>query len=363
MSIDMIDNAGGSRMKHRMRTGLAVGLLAAAALAGCGSDSKTDAQAGSVQKVTVRLGYFPNITHAPGLAGVEKGIFAEKLGSNVTLDPKAFNAGPAAVEAVFSGALDATYIGPNPAINAFAKSNGEAIRIISGATSGGAYLVVNPSIAEPAQLKGKKIATPQLGNTQDVALRSWLKANKLSSDVQGGGDVSIVPQENAQNLEQFKLGSLAGAWVPEPWATRMIQEGKGKVLVDERTLWPEGKYVTTHLMVRTAFLEEHPDAVKRLIEGQVAATDFVNANPAEAKTLVNQGIQKLTGKPIPQGVIDAAWPNMTFTNDPVASSLRKGAEDAKAVGLLDSSVKLDGIYDLNLLNEVLRAAGKPEVRS
>jgi len=355
------------KMQHRMRTGLVVGLLAGLALAGCGSDSKQDAKAGSVEngaeKVTLRLGYFPNITHAPGLVGVEKGIFAEKLGSNVTLAPQAFNAGPAAVEAIFSGAIDASYMGPNPAINAFAKSHGEAIRIISGATSGGAYLVVNPSITSPAGLKGKQIASPQLGNTQDVALRSWLKANKLASDPQGGGDVKIVPQDNAQALEAFKAGTIAGAWVPEPWATRMIQEGKGKVLVDEKTLWPGGQYVTTHLVVRTAFLKDHPDVVKRLLEANVAAVDFVNANPAEAKTLVNQAIQKLTGKTVATGVLDAAWPNMTFTNDPIASSLRKGAEDAKAVGLLDAGTKLDGIYDLKLLNEVLKAAGKPGVKS
>src|SRR5687767_4591749 len=262
------------RMQHRMRTGLVIGLLAAVALAGCGSDSDKDAKAGSVkngaEKVTLRLGYFPNITHTPALVGVEKGIFAEKLGSNVTLQTSAFNAGPAAVEAIFNGAIDATYIGPNPAINAFAKSNGEAIRIISGATSGGAYLVVNPSITSPAGLKGKKIATPQLGNTQDVALRSWLKANKLAADAQGGGDVSIVPQENGQALDAFKTGTIAGAWVPEPWATRMVQEGKGKVLVDEKTLWPGGDYVTTHLIVRTPFLKDHPDVVKHLLEGHVA---------------------------------------------------------------------------------------------
>jgi len=222
---------------------------------------------------------------------------------------------------------------------------------------------VNPSITSPAGLKGKKIATPQLGNTQDVALRSWLKANNLKSDTQGGGDVSIAPQENSQALEAFKTGAIAGAWVPEPWATRMIQEGKGKVLVDERTLWPAGQFVTTQLIVRTPFLKDHPDVVQHLLEGQVAATDFINANPAEAKSLVNQGIQKLTGKAIPPGVIDAAWPNMTFTNDPIAASLRKGAADAISVGLLDGKTKLDGIYDLTLLNKVLKAAGKPEVKS
>jgi NitT/TauT family transport system substrate-binding protein len=352
--------------KHRMMKGLVVGLLAAITLAGCGADAKKDAKAGGsvgTEKVALRLGYFPNITHASALVGVEKGIFAEKLGANVTLTPQGFNAGPAAVEAIFSGAIDATYIGPNPAINAFAKSNGEAIRIISGATSGGAFLVVNPSVTSPAGLKGKKIATPQLGNTQDVALRSWLKANNLKSDTQGGGDVSIVPQDNSQALEAFKSGAIAGAWVPEPWATRMVQEGKGKVLVDEKTLWPGGQFVTTELIVRTPFLTEHPDVVQHLLEGQVAATDFISANPAEAKTLVNQGIQKLTTKPLPQAVLDAAWPNMTFTNDPVASSMRKGADNAKAVGLLAADTKLDGIYDLTLLNKVLKAAGKPQVAS
>ena len=355
------------RKQHRIKKGLVLGLLAAVVLAGCGSDSEKDSKAGAVhkpaEKVTLRLGYFPNITHAPALVWVEKGIFAEKLGSNVTLQTSAFNAGPAAVEAIFNGAIDATYIGPNPAINAFAKSAGEAIRIVSGATSGGAYLVVNPSITQPSGLKGKKIASPQLGNTQDVALRSWLKANNLKSDAQGGGDVSIVPQENAQALEAFKTGTIHGAWVPEPWASRMIQEGKGKVLVDEKTLWPGGQYVTTHVIVRTAFLNEHPDVVTKFLEGHVAAVDFANANAAEAKSLVNQGLTKLTGKGIAPALIDSAWPNMTFTYDPIAASLRKGAEDAKAVGLLDSKTKLDGIYDLAPLNDVLRAAGKPEVKS
>jgi NitT/TauT family transport system substrate-binding protein len=356
------------KKQHRMRTGLLAGLLAAVTLAGCGSGSSHDTKAaGSIAKpggqVTLRLGYFTNITHAPALVGLEKGIFADKLGPDVTLTPSVFNAGPAAVEAIFSGAIDATYVGPNPAINAFAKSNGSAIRIISGATSGGAFLVVNPSVNSPADLKGRKVASPQLGNTQDVALRSWLKSKGLSTDTQGGGDVSIVPQDNAQALESFKSGAIAGAWEPEPWATRMVQEGRGKVLVDERTLWPGGQFVTTQLMVRTAFLKDHPDVVQHLLEAQVAATDFLNANPAEAKTLANQALQKATGKALPQAVLDAAWPHMTFTNDPVASSLRRGADNAKAVGLLDAGTKLDGIYDLTLLNKVLKAAGKPEVHS
>jgi NitT/TauT family transport system substrate-binding protein len=185
----------------------------------------------------LRLGYFANVTHAPAIWR-RAGLPAEALGPGVKLELRTFNAGPEAVEAIFSDALDISYIGPNPAINAFAQSGGEAIRIVAGATSGGAALVVNPKISAPAQLKGTRLATPQRGNTQDVALRAWLAENGLASDLEGGGDVSILPQANAQTLETFRAGEIQGAWVPEPWATRLVLEGGGSVLVDERTLWP-----------------------------------------------------------------------------------------------------------------------------
>ena len=289
-----------------MRLGrLLVPLVAVGALlaASCGDNSAStnSATTGSGASTTteapttVRLAYFPNVTHATAIVGVEKGIFAEKLGAN-KLETKIVNAGPDAVTAILSGAIDASYIGPNPTINAFSQSNGEAIRIVSGATSAGALLVVKPEINSAADLKGKKVATPQLGNTQDVALRYWLKQQGLKTDAQGGGDVSVVPQDNAQTLETFKSGAIQGAWVPEPWATRLIQEGGGKVLVDEKTLWPNGQFVTTHLIVATKFLKDHPDAVKRLIEGQVAANDYIAKNPDDAKKVVNDGITKYTGK-------------------------------------------------------------------
>jgi NitT/TauT family transport system substrate-binding protein len=242
------------------------------------------------------------------------------------------------------------------------KSNGEGIRIISGATSGGASLVVKPDITKPADLKGKKIASPQLGGTQDVALRWWLKDNGIKATIEGGGDVSVVPQENAQTLETFKAGDIAGAWVPEPWATRLVNEGGGKVLVDEATLWPDEQFVTTHLIVRTKFLEEHPDAVRRLLEGQVQANAFIAEHEAEAQALVNKGIEKITSKGLSDAVIQAAWKHLRFTNDPIASSLATSAEHAEAVGLLED-VDLDGIYDLDLLNDVLRAAGEDEVEA
>ena len=336
-------------------------------VAACGGNggSRAGGAAGGIGggRVTLRLGFFPNITHATAIAGVETGIFARNLEPDVTLRTATFNAGPAAVEALFSGALDAAYIGPNPAINAFVRSRGEAIRIISGATSGGAFLVVRPEIGSAQALRGKKVASPQLGNTQDVALRSWLRAQGLRTDAQGGGDVSVVPQENAQSLETFRSGQIAGAWLPEPWATRLVLEGGGKVLVDERDLWPDGQYVTTHLVVRTAFLREHPEAVERLLRGQVEANAYVNAHPAEAQRLVNDVIERITGRRLSDEVITAAWRNLTFTNDPIAASLRRSATDAAAFGFLKGDeVALDGIYNLQLLNTVLRSAGSPEVQ-
>jgi NitT/TauT family transport system substrate-binding protein len=323
--------------------------------AGSGAASSIAAPQGAL-----KLGYFPNITHATAIVGVESGIFHKALGTGVTLTVSSFNAGPAASEALLNGAIDATFIGPNPAINAFAKSNGAAIRIVAGATSGGAYLVVKPEITSAAGLRGKKVASPQLGNTQDVALRTWLADNGLVTTREGGGDVSILPQDNAQTLDAFKSGQIDGAWVPEPWATRLVQEGGGKVLVDEETLWPSGQYVTTHLIVRTDYLQAHPDIIRALLAGEIEATDLVNSDPAKAQALTNQGIRKITSKTIADIVITAAWPNLTFTVDPIASSLKGSADHATKVGLLDP-VDLTGIYDLRLVNELLRAAGKPPV--
>ena len=296
---------------------LAGGIAAACSTTGAAPSTSAGPGGSAPSTGTLRLGYFPNVTHATALIGVEKGYFQEALG-RIKLENQTFNSGTTASEALLSDAIDATYIGPNPAVNAFSKSNGEAIRIVSGATSGGAFLVVKPEIAAAAQLKGRKLATPSIGNTQDVALRFWLKQQGLSSDQAGGGDVAILPQENAQTLETFRSGDIDGAWVPEPWATRLIQEGGGKVLVDEATLWPGGKFVTTHLMVRTDFLTQHPDVIKRLLEGQVKANEFIARDSAAAQAAANTAIEKITTKKLPEAVITASWKNLTFTDDPIA---------------------------------------------
>ena len=335
----------------------ATALLSATALAACGKSD--DAASASGEAPALRLGYFPNITHAPALIGVKNGLFQQSLGST-KLEPKTFNAGPAAVEALFSGAIDATYIGPNPAINAWATSKGTAIKIIAGSTSGGAGLVVKEGINAPADLKGKKIATPQLGNTQDVALRAWLKSNGLNADQQGGGDVSVLPQDNATALQAFAQGAIDGAWVPEPNLSRMILESKGKLLVNEKDLWPNGQFVTTHLIVKQDFLKKYPETVKKLLQGHLASVKFITADGAAAQKAANEQLAALSGKPLKDEILASAFKNLTFTNDPIASSLYTSAQHAQDVGLL-KPVDLKGIYELGPLNELLKADGQPAV--
>jgi NitT/TauT family transport system substrate-binding protein len=342
---------------HR-RTRAAVALLAVACfgLAACGSDGGSTAKPSAV-----RLGYFPNVTHAPALVGVAEGTFTKRL-NGVTLSTFTFDSGTTAVEALLAGSLDLTFVGPNPSINAWAKTKGEAVRIVAGSTSGGAFLVVKPDITSPAQLKGKKIATPSLGNTQDVALRAWLKAQGYATTPEGGGDVAVVPQKNSTTVQAFGTGDIDGAWVPEPYATQLIDEG-GKVLVNERDLWKQtgGEFVTTQLLVRTQFLKDHPDQVKAIIEGEADAIDVLAADPAKAQADVVDQIGKITGKAPKPKVVATSIGNLTFTLDPIAASLQKSADDAVTVGLL-TKVDLTGIHDLGLLNQVLKAAGKPEVK-
>jgi NitT/TauT family transport system substrate-binding protein len=346
------------RRKTPVLTLLAVFAVLAAACGGAGADDGGAGDEGD--RPALRLGYFPNVTHAPAVYGVEERLFEDALGDAADLEPHTFSTGTEVISAIFSGALDASYIGPNPAISAHAQSSGDAIRIIAGATSGGAKLVVREGIESADDLAGARLASPSLGNTQDVALRAWLADQGYHTELEGGGDVSIVPQENAQTLETFRAGDIDGAWVPEPWATRLELEGGGQVLLDERELWPDGQFVTTHLIVATRFLEEHPGVVERLLAAHVDAVEAVNGDPDSAQQRVNDGIEAVTGKALAPETIAGAWDSMTFILDPIATSLHESAADAQEVGLLEP-VDLDGIYDLDLLNTILRDRGSQEV--
>jgi sulfonate transport system substrate-binding protein len=355
-----VSGPGNRSSRIRLTSVVAVAALVLALVGATGTAAGANTRRAA--SVTLHLGYFDNVTHAPALVGLEGGIFAKNLGKNVDLQTSIFNAGPAAVEALFSGALDIAYVGPNPAVNAYAQSQGAASRIISGAASGGAFLVVKPDIKKPADLKGKIIATPQLGNTQDVALRTWLKSKGLSSDTSGGGDVSVRPQDNAVTLTTFRQGQIQGAWVPEPYATRLVNEGGGKILVDEADLWPQGQFATTVVIASKSFLDDHPDVVKKFLAGNVAAIDFIEANRAEAEKLVAARILKDTTKPIAADLVTASFDHITFTPDPVASSIVKDVKNAEAVGVLKST-DIKGIFDLKLLNQVLKADQQSAVKS
>lgn len=356
--------------RRRTPRRLAVIALAAAAttvLAACGSSSDSGSGSSSAassgdagSSSVLRLGYFPNVTHAGAVLGVKDGTFQQALG-DTKLETTTFNAGPAATEALLSGSIDATFIGPNPAINAFAKSNGEAIRIVAGTTADGASFVVKPDINSAADLKGKTLASPQLGGTQDVALRKWLLDNGLKTQTTGGSDVDIVNQDNGQTLDLFKSGQIDGAWLPEPWASRLVQEAGAKVLVDEKTLWPNEQFLTTHLIVSTSYLKDHPEQVQALLKGLVTETDKIKADPTTAQTALNSTIGELTGKPLSDAVIQRSFAEIQPTWDPLAATLPTIADDGVEAGTLTSKPDLKGIYDLTLLNKVLADAGKPQV--
>src|SRR5579859_3926412 len=283
--------------------------------AGCSSSAAGSSGSGSAP-VVLRLGFLANITHEPALVGIAKGFFTKDLGKNVTLKTTVFSSGTEETTALLAGQLDAAYVGPNPAINAWQKSNGTAIKIVSGAASGGASLVVKKGITSAAQLKGKSLATPSLGNTQDVALRYWLKQHGLNATATGGGDVSIKPiKPNSAAVLEFASGQIDGGWEPEPYATEMVLDG-GTRLVNEASLWPGGSFVTTNLVVTQSFLKAHPATVTGLLKGQIAANSYINANGTAAAAAANAELTKLLGKGLPSDVLTQSLKYITFTNDP-----------------------------------------------
>ena len=329
-------------------------------IAGCSSSSSsssssttTNATGAAAAPVTVRLGYLANITHAPALIAVKNGYFTAALGSAGTLKTTVYTSGTEETTAILAGQIDAAYVGPNPAINAWQKSGGTAIKIVSGAATGGASIVVKPSISSAAQLKGQSLATPSLGNTQDVALRYWLKQQGLATSATGGGDVSVKPTTpNSAAVLEFKSGQIAGASEPSPYDVQMVQDG-GKVLLSEPG-------VTTLLMVTQSFLSAHPDIVADLLKANVQAIDYIKTNPSAAATAANDQLAAYTGKPLKAKVLDPAFKEITFTVDPDAASLTEDARQAVSVGVL-KPVDLTGIFDLGPLNALLTAADQPPV--
>jgi len=309
----------------------------------------------------LRLGHFPNITHAQALYAHATGEFEKAVG--VPIQWSTFNAGPSAIEALFSDAIDATYIGPNPAINGYVKTEGEALRIIAGSASGGAALVIlsDAGINSEKDFNDKTVATPQLGGTQDVAARNWFqsKGYKLKEK---GGNLTILPISNADQLTLFQKKEIQGAWTVEPWVSRLEQEAHGKILLEEKSLWPEGKYVTTHLIVSTKFLQKNPQMIRKLLAAHVDVTQKINKDKKAAGIILNREIKTLTGKALADSVIESSLKRVDLTWDPISSSLKKSAEEAHNAGFLRESPDLAKIYDLTILNDVLKEKGLPSVQ-
>ncbi|WP_432135773.1 MULTISPECIES: aliphatic sulfonate ABC transporter substrate-binding protein [unclassified Streptomyces] len=352
------------------RTLAVLAVLPLLLLAACGYGSKAvdaDARqqiAAGAEKIdgldSVRIGYFGNLTHGTALVAHHEGFFQKALGAT-RARYQVFNAGPSEIEALNSGSLDIGWIGPSPAVNGYTRSEGRNLRIIGGSASGGVKLVVNPEkIRTPADVEGRRIATPQLGNTQDVALLDWIAEQGWTVDAQSGkGDVSVVRTDNKVVPDAYRSGSVDGAWVPEPTASKLVAEG-AKVLLDESDLWPDEKFVITNIIVSQKFLAEHPKAVEAVLRASVETNRWINAHPDEAKAAANAQLKADAGKPLPADVLGPAWASIRFTDDPLAATLAVQARHAARAGLLERP-ELAGIYDLGPLNKVLAAAGEPAV--
>ena len=302
----------------------------------------------------LRIGYFSNINHAQAVIGLGNGDFQKELGG-IKVETQVFNAGPSAIEALFANRIDVTYVGSNPAINGYIKSDGQGLRIIAGAASGGAVFVVrdDAGINSTADFAGKKFASPQIGNTQDIALRSYLLKNGYKT-TENGGNVQVIPANNPDILTLMTKKEIDGAWVPEPWGAKLVKEANGKILVDERNLWPNGKFVTSQIVVRTDYLKNHPDIIKKLLEAHVDETIWINNNKDQVSHTFNAQLEKLTGKTIPDDEFQNAFSRLEITYDPIKESLYKSAGDAFDLGFLgDKKPDLSNIYDLTLLNQVL----------
>jgi len=303
---------------------------------------------------TVRVAFFPNLGHSIAIVGTEKGIFAEKLGNQTVIETRLFDSGPQVIESIFANEIDLAYVGPGPAINGFLKSDGKALKILAGSASGGVSLVIHPNskIESVDDFPGKRIAAPQIGNTQDISLRNYLYQNNLKP-AEKGGSIYVINVVNPDIFTLFSKGELDAAWVPEPWATRLVQQLGGIRLFQEKDLWPDQKFSSTMLIVRSEFLEKHPDIVQKWVEAHVQTSDWINEHPAETQLIFNDFLKKKTGKTLPSEILNEAFSNLQITSDPIESSINTFAERANSLGYLGrEGYSLEGIFYTEPLNSI-----------
>lgn len=314
------------------------------------------------KNVTVRVGFFPNITHSQALIGKADGTFQKSIGESNTIEWKQFNAGPEEITALFAGAVDIGYIGPGPAINGYAKSKGD-LQILAGATDAGAILVSRKDlpIKDIKELSGKKVAVPQFGNTQDLSLRNLLQQNGLK-DTTKGGTVEIVQAANPDIKALLDKGDIDAALVPEPWGSTLVKDLQANVVLDYDKLWREGKYTTAVVIVRTQFLKEHPDLVEKFLQTHVELTDYITKNQDKAKATVNAQITELTKKPLSKDILDAAFSRLTVTNNPEKDSVLDFVALSVETGFLKEKPDTSDLFNLTILNKILKEKGQSEIK-
>ena len=312
----------------------------------------------------VTIGYFANLNHGPAILGLSDGDFQKYLGPSTTIQTTLFTSGSPEMTALLAGKLDMAYVGPSPAVNAYITSNGTALKIVAGVSVGGAVFVVrnNDGITSVANFTGKNFAAPGLGNTQDIALRTFLKKNGYVP----GTNVTVTDTSNANILTLMEKDQLDGAWVPEPYASELIFEANCHIFLDEASLWPGGNFSTAELVVSTSFLNAHPDVVKEIIEADVNDTLWINKNPVEADQLIDARIANLTSTtPVNATIFTNASSYLSFSYDPLEASVAQQAQNAYALGDLGTTPpdNITGIYDLTILNQVLQQDGLPQISS
>ncbi len=298
----------------------------------------------NAKQIVLQVGHFPNISHAQALVAHQlsrqgKGWFEERLGKDVKIEWRLFNAGPSAMESMFAKAVDITYVGPNPAINAFSKTRSRDIRVIAGSADGGAALVVNPKlgITKPIDFKGKKIGTPQLGNTQDVACRAWLIENGIPVTLTSG-QAQVIATSNPEQLSLFRQGNLDAVWTVEPWVTRLEQEAGAKIFLEQK------EAVTTVVVTCNRMLKKYPDIVKKFVKAHEELTDWINKNPQEAQKLVKMELEALMGGKISEKLIADSWGRITFTSKVNKVELQKFVDYAYQCGFLKRKPNMVKFY-------------------
>jgi NitT/TauT family transport system substrate-binding protein len=318
-----------------------IGVILLALSIGIASDSDTESRENSL-----RVAFFPNIGHAIPVVGMEKGFFEENLGNKTTIDPKLFDSGPQVIESLFANSIDIAYVGPGPAINGFLKSEHHDVVILSGAASGGASFIVHPDsdINSVEDFAGKRIAAPQIGNSQDVSLRNYLSENGLKP-FEKGGEVVVLNIPNPDIYTLFTKGEIDGAWVPEPWATILVQELDGNRLFFEEDLWPEKQFASVLLIGRLQYVETHPEIISDWLESHQQTANWINNNPQETRIIFNEFMNTHMGQSLSDSVVDEALVNLKITTDPIDESIYTFAKRADSLGYLGrDGYSLDGIF-------------------